>query len=70
MILFLAYKITEPGLSFTWIIGLHSLAVSKYLFVCSRLLQSKPKRTEMRGHTNSPTSMTSCSPANWAANGD
>jgi len=26
--------------------------------------------TETRGLTNSPTSMTTCSPRNWAANGD
>jgi len=28
------------------------------------------RRTETRGLTNSPTSTTTCSPRNWAANGD
>jgi len=45
------------------------ISASTEAFLKTVCLMTSP-RTETRGLTNSPTSMTTCSPRNWAANGD
>jgi len=40
------------------------------LLLMFRLLLERSRWTQTRGRTNSPTSTTTCSPRNWAVNGD